>query len=130
MYVHYILVKLLNCMSYTLGRAGLEECLQHDLCRPIKQLLFVTNKVCICIYSYIVMSYLLHNTYTYVHKLNVVYIRICDRACGNRPSEHKKSPILLCFLYHNLITIYTTATKSSSLLQNLMAFLLQLTEMG
>ena len=76
MYVHYILVKVLNCMSYTLGRAGLEECLQHDLCRPIIQLLFVTNKVCMCIYTYIVMSHLLHNTYTYIHKLNVVYIRI------------------------------------------------------
>ena len=33
-------------------------------------------------------------------------------------------------LLNNLITIYTTATKSSSLLQNLMDFLLQLTEMG
>ena len=33
-------------------------------------------------------------------------------------------------LYHNLITIYTTTTKSLSLLQNLMGFLLQLTEMG
>ena len=35
---------------------------------------------------------------------------------------------LLSFLYHKLITIYTTATKSLSLLQNLMGFLLQLTE--
>ena len=35
-----------------------------------------------------------------------------------------------CLLYHNLITIYTTATKSSSLLENLMGVLLQLTEMG
>ena len=35
----------------------------------------------------------------------------------------------LLLLYHNLITIYTTATISS-LLQNLMGFLLQLTEMG
>ena len=42
----------------------------------------------------------------------------------------KKLPILLYLLYHNLITIYTTATKSSSLLQHLMGFLLQLTEMG
>ena len=35
---------------------------------------------------------------------------------------------LACLLYDNLITIYTTATKSASVLQNLMALLLQLTE--
>ena len=35
--------------------------------------------------------------------------------------------ILFC---HNFITIYTTTTKSSSLLQSLMDFLLQLTELG
>ena len=50
---------------------------------------------------------------------------ICDRACKNRPSEYKKLPIfVVCFL----ITIYTTTTKSLSLVQNLMGFLLQLTE--
>ena len=42
----------------------------------------------------------------------------------------KNRLFLACLLYHNLITIYTTTTKSSSLLQNLMAFLLQLMEMG
>ena len=42
----------------------------------------------------------------------------------------KNRQFLACLLYHNLITIYTTATKSSSLLQNLMGFLLHLTEMG
>ena len=36
---------------------------------------------------------------------------------------------LLSLLYHNLTTIYTTIAKSSSLLQNLMGFLLQLTKM-
>ena len=41
----------------------------------------------------------------------------------------KNRRFLACSLYHNLITIYTTATKSSSLLQNLMGFLLQLLEM-
>ena len=41
----------------------------------------------------------------------------------------KESPIFACLLYHNLVTIYTTATKSSPLLQKLMGFLLQLTEM-
>ena len=53
----------------------------------------------------------------------------CDWACKNRPCEHKKLLILPCLLYHNLITVYTTAAKPSSLLQNLMGFLLQLTEM-
>ena len=42
----------------------------------------------------------------------------------------KNRRILACLLYHDLITVYTTATKSSSLLQNFMGFLLQLTEMG
>ena len=43
----------------------------------------------------------------------------------------KKLPnFCLCSIIRNLITIYTTATKSSSLLQNLMNLLLQLTEMG
>ena len=41
----------------------------------------------------------------------------------------KNRRVLACLLYHNLLTIYTTATKCSSLLQNLMGFLLQLTEM-
>ena len=42
----------------------------------------------------------------------------------------KNHQFLACLLYHNLLTIYTTATKSSSLLQNLMGFLLLLTELG
>ena len=42
----------------------------------------------------------------------------------------KNLQFLACLLYHNLITIYTTTTKSSSLLQNSMGVLLQLTEMG
>ena len=33
----------------------------------------------------------------------------------------KNGRFLPCLLYHNLITIYTTATKSSSLLQNLLS---------
>ena len=55
---------------------------------------------------------------------------ICDRAYENRPPEHKKCRFLTCLLYHNLITIYTTATKSSLLLQNVKGFLLHLMEMG
>ena len=58
------------------------------------------------------------------------YTIICNWACKNQPTECKKSPILSFLLYHNFITIYTTTTKSSSLLQNLMGFLLQLTELG
>ena len=36
----------------------------------------------------------------------------------------KDCRFLACLLYHNLITIYTIATESLSLLQNLMRFLL------
>ena len=46
----------------------------------------------------------------------------CDLACDNRPSEYKKIAKFLSLLYHSLIIIYTTTTKSSSLLQNLMGF--------
>ena len=42
----------------------------------------------------------------------------------------KSCQFLACLLYHNLITIYTTATQSSLLLQNLMGFLLKLVEKG
>ena len=52
----------------------------------------------------------------------------CDRAYKNWPYERKNHPFLVCLLCHNSITIYTTAAKSSSLLQNSMGFLLQLTE--
>ena len=49
----------------------------------------------------------------------------------NWPSEGKKNRwFLVCLLYHNLITIYTTKTKCSSLLQNLMGYLMHVTEMG
>ena len=42
----------------------------------------------------------------------------------------KNRQFLACLLYHNLITIYTTAMKSSSLLQNFTGFLMQVVEMG
>ena len=54
---------------------------------------------------------------------------ICDWVCENQSSDCKTS-LFFYLLYHNLITIYTIATKFSSLLQNLMSFLLQLMEMG
>ena len=41
----------------------------------------------------------------------------------------KNRRFLACLLYHKFIIVYTTATKSLPLLQNLMGFLLQLTEM-
>ena len=52
-----------------------------------------------------------------------------DQTCNNRPSECKKLLIFLDLFYHNSKTIYINTTKSSSLLQNLVGFLLQLTEM-
>ena len=58
--------------------------------------------------------------FSYKIKLNDGLI-ISDRACKNRLSEQKKCR-LACLLYHNLITIHTTATKSSLLLQNLISF--------
>ena len=74
--------------------------------------------------SYTVLGVKIRYEVTSLYSINV-----CDRACKNRPCECKKSPILACLLYHNFITVYTTATKSLSLLQNLMGFLLQLMEM-
>ena len=50
------------------------------------------------------------------------------KACKNWPSECKM--ISSFFLYHILIIIYTTTTKFSSLLWNLMGFLLHFTETG
>ena len=46
----------------------------------------------------------------------IVRFHICDWACKNLLSEHKKLLILSSLLYHNLMNIYTTTTKSSSLL--------------
>ena len=34
----------------TFGKSGLEVCLQHEPSTPIKQLIFITNKVCINVY--------------------------------------------------------------------------------
>ena len=69
---------------------------------------------------YLITMISLHKSYAYVTrpvKINHVY-------------KHKKLPILLSFLYHNLVTIYTNEAKCSLLMQNLMGFLLQFTEMG
>ena len=57
----------------------------------------------------------------------VLYYQYMWWACKNWPSECKNH----CFLYllhYNLITIYNNIAKSFPLLQNLMDFLLQFTE--
>ena len=59
-----------------------------------------------------------------------LYGFLMPRACKKRPPERKNRRFLAGLLYHNLITIHTTATKSSSLLQNLMGYLTHVTEMG
>ena len=82
----------------------------------------------IYIHIYIHISQMLiftHATY--------IAMYVCTYVTGPVKIDHlsaKNYRFLVCLLYHNLVTIYTTATKSSSLLQNLMGFLLQLMEMG
>ena len=51
-----------------------------------------------------------------------------DQACENQSHGFEKLPILLSFLYHNLIIIDTNERKSFLLMQMLMGFLLQFTE--
>ena len=77
----------------------------------------------------------LSHEYTLIQLLTFHIVAIKYRATsfvtGPAKINHvstKTRRFLACLLYHNLITIYTTATKSSSLLQNLMGFLLQLAE--
>ena len=53
---------------------------------------------------------------------------ICNMWLGLQPYGHKKSPIFSSLLYHNLQTANTNNTKSLSLLQNLVGFLLKFTE--
>ena len=53
-----------------------------------------------------------------------------DKACNNQPYECKELPISLSLLYHNLQTTGTNKIKSLSLLQNLMGFLQEFTEMA
>ena len=55
---------------------------------------------------------------------------ICDRACENKPREHKNRRFFPSLLYPNLQTIDTNKIKSLSLLQNLMGFLLKVMEMA
>ena len=77
------------------------------------------------------LNRLYHIKYTYLHTYMQTTKAIGDRACENRDHVSAKNRrFLACLRYHNLIVIYTTTTKSSSLLQNLMGFLLLLTEMG
>ena len=61
-------------------------------------------------------------------KLNKVILSYVTGPAKINHMSAKNCQFLACLLYHNL-TIYTTTTNSSSLLQNLMGFLLKLMEM-
>ena len=72
----------------------------------------------------------IYNSYGKVKYLLIV---VLTNVTGPAKIDHvstKNHRFLACLLYHNFITVYTTATKSSSLLQNLMGFLQQLTEIS
>ena len=69
---------------------------------------------------------ILHTTQHTIH----VYTSYVTELVKTDHLTAKKLPIFSSLFYHNLITIYTTATMSSSLLQNSTGFLLQLTKMG
>ena len=83
--------------------------------------------VCVAMWSFVMYCNYFEKYYFRTMYLLSQILTICDRACKNRPSEHKKIADFCRLLYHNLITVYTTAIKSLSLLQNLIDFLLQLT---
>ena len=68
--------------------------------------------------------------YVVLTQLIAIHQNVTGPAKIDHVSTKKDHRFLTCLLYHNLKTIYTTTTKSLSLLQNLMGFLLQLTEMG
>ena len=73
--------------------------------------------------------YISTDPYSYNRAMTIVgYLYVTGPAKSGHVSA-KNSRFLACLLYHNLITVYTTATKSSSLLQNVMGIRLQLTEM-
>ena len=94
-------------------------------------------------FSFAGISYTLMYVYINMHHDSLLYlcsyvhmwpcahvINNCDQACKNQPSECKNHRFCSSLLYHNSITIYNTATKSSSLLYNLMDFHLKHMEMG
>ena len=43
--------------------------------------------------------------------MKILQYTVCDRACENQSSEHKKLLIFSVFAVLNLITVYTTATS-------------------
>ena len=60
----------------------------------------------------------------YIAKQLCWCVYVCVYVTGPVKIDHlsaKKSPIVLLLLYHNFLTIYTTTTKSLSLLQNVMS---------
>ena len=114
--------KLLASKSLANGRTWQWECGNHNREKfgHLKNQLHLPNVTSMwCLHKHLYETKRYTNTCMY----------ICDRACKNRPSECKKSRFL-ALPYRNLITFNTTTTKSSPLLQNLMGFLVQLTEMG
>ena len=66
-------------------------------------------------------------THGQMKHLSIVF-SIYDWACNHVGA--KNLPILLFFLYHNLITVYANKVKSFLLMQKLIGFLLQFTDTG
>ena len=96
-----------------------------------------------CVYTYIAITKLQLGLqwiplfdvriFEYLNKQILNYLLALNMWLGLQKSTiwaQKNHRFLSFLLYHNLITIYTTTTKSSSLLQNLMCIFLQLAEMG
>ena len=79
-------------------------------------------------YSTIQTTLYLAETNEYLNTNITVHLspNICDWAYENQPRQHKNHKFVLPLLYHNLQTI---CIKPLSLLQNLMGFLMKLTEM-
>ena len=84
MYITYLSFLTLFC---TFGKVGLEVSLQHEPCMPIKQLIFITNKVCMYMplllyhaYNYIKNSVVAYNVRTYIHMYEVIGLQVRLRA--------------------------------------------------
>ena len=61
----------------------------------------------------------IHVQYIYVNRTATTYVRI----------NHVSAKITDCLLYHNLINVYTNRTRCLLLMDILMGFLMQFTEM-
>ena len=98
---------------------------------------------CICMYRHPVTVSKIH--LKCIKSLPVILIAVKSKQLWIIPNPHltfvtwpakidhlstKNCQVCWSLIYHNLITIYTTATKSSALLQNLMGFHLKLMEIA